>query len=148
MTATLAEKFLRFIGFEDEPEEREEHVPVAPAGSRAGSRKEVRSRKEKVVSLHGAPERLRIVVVEPMSFADAKRVADHLKERKPVLLNLENTDAVLAQRLIDFLSGATYAGEGETRKVGQGMFLFVPSHVDISGLERGDREEQPFPWVK
>ncbi len=144
MSATFAEKFLRFIGFEDEPNEREESDPVASTGTKT----EARSRRGKVVSLHGAPERLRIVVVEPTTFADAKRVADHLKERKPVLLNLENNDAVLAQRLIDFLSGATYAGEGETRKVGQGMFLFVPSHVDISGLDRGDQEEQPFPWVK
>lgn len=144
MAATLVERFLRFIGFEEEAEE--ENLPEASGPS--VSRGEDKGKKGKVVSLHGSAERMRIMVVEPGSFADAKRVADHLKDRKPVLLNLENADAALAQRLIDFLSGATYAVEGDTRKVGQGMFLFAPSHVDVSGLEREGSEEQPFPWVK
>lgn len=145
MAPTLVEKFLRFIGFEDEPEEESLPEATAPLTPPRGEEK---GKKGKVVSLHGSPERMRIVVVEPGSFADAKRVADHLKDRKPVLLNLENADAALAQRLIDFLSGATYAAEGDTRKVGQGMFLFVPNYVDVSGLENEAKEEDPFPWVK
>ena len=92
---------------------------------------------------------MRVVVVEPISFTDAKRVVDHLKERQPVVLNLEGTEEELCQRIIDFVSGATFATDGGIQKVGEGIFLFTPNNVDIA-TEEGENTlaEARFPWVK
>ncbi len=141
MAATLMDKFLRFIGFEEEP--MEEDVYVEPEIELVKGRK-----RGKVISLHNQT-RMRVVVVEPISFQDAKRVVDHLKERKPVVLNLEDTEEDLSQRIIDFVSGATFATDGGIQKVGEGIFLFTPNNVDIATEEGEDTlDDAKFPWVK
>ena len=55
------------------------------------------------------PKQVKVMIVEPFAFDDAQNVADHLKNRKPVVVNLENTDREVAKRIIDFISGTTYA---------------------------------------
>lgn len=95
-----------------------------------------------VVSIH-TQKQVRVMVVEPVSFEEAQGIAEHLKARKSVILNLERTDGSLAQRIVDFISGTTYALGGNMQKVGNGIFLFVPNNVDISGelsFKSGDRE--------
>jgi cell division inhibitor SepF len=95
-----------------------------------------------VVSIH-TQKQVRVIVVEPVSFEEAQSIAEHLKARKSVILNLEKTDSSLSQRIVDFISGTTYALGGNMQKVGNGIFLFVPNNVDISGelsFKSGDRE--------
>lgn len=95
-----------------------------------------------VVSIH-TQKQVRVIVIEPVSFEEAQGIAEHLKIRKSVILNLEKTDANLAQRIVDFISGTTYALGGNMQKVGNGIFLFVPNNVDISGelsFRAGDKE--------
>ncbi|NLP17827.1 MAG: cell division protein SepF [Firmicutes bacterium] len=141
MAATLMDRFLRFIGFEEIP--LEEDVSVRPEMELVKGRK-----KGKVISLHNQT-RMRVVVVEPISFKDAKRVVDHLKERQPVVLNLEDTEEELCQRIIDFVSGATFAADGGVQKVGEGIFLFTPNNVDIATEEgKHTLDDGRFPWVK
>ena len=79
-----------------------------------------------------------MVVIEPRSFEEAKGVTDNLKNRRPIIVNLEQAEAELAQRVVDFVSGATYALNGSMQKVGNGIFLFVPNNMDISS----DAKEQ------
>jgi len=89
-------------------------------------------RQASVVSIH-TQKQVKVIVVEPVSFEEAQGIAEHLKARKSVILNLERTDINLSQRLVDFISGTTYALGGNMQKVGNGIFLFVPNNVDISG---------------
>jgi cell division inhibitor SepF len=141
VAANLMDKFLRLIGFEEVAVEEE--ITLEPEIEPVEKRK-----RGKVISLPNQT-RMRVVVVEPTTFEDAKRVVDYLKGRQPVVLNLEETEGELAQRIIDFVSGATFATDGGIQKVGQGIFLFTPNNVDITA-EEGERtfDDSRFPWVK
>jgi len=88
-------------------------------------------RKPNLVSLQGAKS-IKVVVCEPTNFEDAQELADSLKNRRQVVVNLNNTDTEVARRLIDFLSGTAYALDGSTQKLGEDIFLFAPSNVEIS----------------
>jgi cell division inhibitor SepF len=68
----------------------------------------------------------------PRSLADAQRAAEDLKERRPVIVNLEKADDELARRVIDFISGVTYALNGFYERVGDKVFLFTPSNIIIA----------------
>lgn len=68
----------------------------------------------------------------PRSLADAQRAAEDLKERRPVIVNLEKADDDLARRVIDFISGVTYALNGFYERVGDKVFLFTPSNIIIA----------------
>lgn len=68
----------------------------------------------------------------PRSLADAQRAAEDLKERRPVIVNLERADDELARRVIDFISGVTYALNGYYERVGDKVFLFTPSNIIIA----------------
>lgn len=68
----------------------------------------------------------------PRSLADAQRAAEDLKERRPVIVNLERADDELARRVVDFISGVTYALNGFYERVGDKVFLFTPSNIIIA----------------
>jgi len=74
---------------------------------------------------------IKVMVVEPFTFDDAQHIADHLKNRKPVVVNLESTEPEVAKRMIDFISGTTYALGGTIQKVGNNIFLCAPVNVDV-----------------
>ncbi len=89
-------------------------------------------RKNKVVNIH-ATTQLKVVVMQPENFDDAKGIADHLKTKKPVIINLEDLDTDVARRVVDFLSGAVYGLDGNIQKVSAGIFLIAPYNVSIMG---------------
>jgi len=91
---------------------------------------------------------MRVVVMEPTSFEEAQNIADQLKSRRPVIVNLENAEKMLAKRIVDFISGTTYALNGNMQKVGNGIFLFVPTNVDISGEMRDELKDKGLFWQK
>ena len=86
----------------------------------------------KVVNIH-ATAQLQVVLVKPERFENASEIADHLKEKRTVVINLESTNKDIARRLIDFLSGVAYAGEGKIKKVAANTYIITPYHVDIMG---------------
>ena len=90
------------------------------------------SKKNKVVNIH-ATTQLKVVLVKPERFENASEIADHLKEKRTVVINLESTNKDIARRLIDFLSGVAYAGEGKIKKVAANTYIITPYHVDIMG---------------
>ncbi|MBE3584800.1 MULTISPECIES: cell division protein SepF [Desulfofundulus] len=140
MARKLVDKVLGFMGFEEEPveEEEKEHFreedPVPQV-----------KRKGQVFSLH-TQRQVRVIVAEPRVFEDVQAIADHLKNRRPVVVNLERAESDLARRIVDFISGATYALNGSMQKVGNGIFLFVPSNMDIAGNIKEYGERGIFPW--
>lgn len=105
------------------------------------------SKKAQILSLHTSKQ-LRVVVLEPTSFEESEAIASHLKGRRQVIVNFENTDREAAQRIIDFICGACYALEGHVQKVADDVFLFAPSNIDIANETKRQSEQHfPIPWL-
>ena len=127
--------------YEDEEEMEEERPPrrtpaVAPRRSSVN---------------YAAPQEkpLRMVIVEPETFDDSQSIADYIRDRKPVVINFESTPDDIAKRVVDFVSGATYALDGNIQKVGKEIFLCVPSNVTVDHGKRddyGDFNTPPLSW--
>ena len=89
-------------------------------------------RSNKVVNIHTTTQ-LQVVLVKPERFENASEIADHLREKRTVVLNLESTNKDIARRLLDFLSGVAYANEGKIKKVAVSTYIITPYNVDILG---------------
>ncbi|MBQ7625394.1 MAG: cell division protein SepF [Clostridia bacterium] len=89
-------------------------------------------RNNKVVNIN-ATTQLAVVLVKPEKFENAAEIADHLRERRTVVLNLEQTNKYVAKRLVDFLSVVTYAQYGKIKKVANSTYIITPYNVDIMG---------------
>ena len=89
-------------------------------------------RSNKVVNIRAATQ-LQVVLVKPERFEDASAIADHLREKRTVVLNLESTNGEIARRLLDFLAGVSYAQEGKIKKVAISTYIITPYNVDILG---------------
>ena len=92
--------------------------------------------------------KMKVIVIEPKTFDDAQQVANNLREKKPVVINFEKTEAEDAKRIIDFISGTTYALNGEIKKVGHNVFLCAPSNVNVSYTEEERKVSADMPWLK
>lgn len=138
---SMMEKFKNFIGVpEDEYEEEEEEMefttkfkPLRPVNDNMPQEKEeIPSRNNKVVNI-AATTQLQVILVKPERFEDASYIADHLNEKRTVVLNLESTNKDVSRRLIDFLSGVAYANEGQIKRVANLTYLITPYNVDFVG---------------
>ena len=94
---------------------------------------------EKRVSIAGT-NAFKLVVLEPKSFDECPKLVDSLKGRRPVIINLEKIETETAKKIFDFLSGATYALNGNVQKVANNIFIFAPESVDITA----NHEERGF----
>ena len=74
-----------------------------------------------------------VVLFRPGSFNDTSKAADDLRNRKAVIVNMENVDKAMARRVVDFLSGCVYALDGDVKKIAQSAYLFCPHNMDIVG---------------
>ncbi len=139
--SNLVSKMLNFVGFEteedyeedyyeNEVEEADDVYEESPAADRMASR-----RSSRMVRLHDASVQMRMVVIRPQNFEDAREITNHLKDRRPIVMNLEALDKNVARRVVDFLSGAVYALDGDIQKVSNGIFLVAPKTVGIIGDE-------------
>ena len=133
--------------YEDEEEDDFDEFDVAPRpaerrersdrpsrleSSYSSSQDEEERRSNKVVNIRAATQ-LQVVLVKPEKFEDASAIADHLREKRTVVLNLESTNKEIARRLLDFLSGVAYANEGKIKKVAISTYIITPYNVDILG---------------
>ncbi len=129
--------------YEDEDEDDFDDFDISPRPverrerTERSSRSEVPSTEEerrsnKVVNIRAATQ-LQVVLVKPDKFEDASAIADHLREKRTVVLNLESTNKEIARRLLDFLSGVAYANEGKIKKVAISTYIITPYNVDILG---------------
>ena len=126
--------------YEDEEDDTYEE-DFTPVNTRDNARERDRDRdrdrdyerrNNKVVNIHTTTQ-LQVVLVKPERFENASEIADHLREKRTVVLNLEQTDKNIARRLIDFLSGVAYANEGTIKKVALSTYIITPYNVDILG---------------
>ncbi len=122
--------------YEDEDEDYDDDdLEETPRGREAPAedrRLRAEDRRNKVVNIH-ATTQLKVVLVKPERFENASEIADHLKEKRTVVINLESTNKDIARRLVDFLSGVAYAGEGKIKKVAAHTYIITPYHVEIEG---------------
>jgi len=114
---------MSLIGFTENYEDEEDEDSAEELEGRARKR-------APVLSLHTSPE-AKIIVVSPVAFDEAEKIASYLKGRKSVIVNFEHTPKETAQRIIDFLSGAVYVLNGSTLKITAETFLFVPSNFSV-----------------
>ncbi len=124
--------------YEDEEEEETEGfddfepAPVRGKEPAPTYRESESRRQNKVVNIHTTTQ-LQVVLVKPERFENASEIADHLREKRTVVLNLEQTDKTIARRLVDFLSGVAYANEGTIKKVALSTYIITPYNVEILG---------------
>ena len=118
--------------YEDEDEEFEDFDDTSGKDVFEDRRVKPEERRNKVVNIH-ATTQLKVILVKPERFENASEIADQLKDKRTVVLNLESTNKDVARRLIDFLSGVAYAGEGKIKKVAANTYIITPYHVDIEG---------------
>ena len=121
--------------YEDDFEEPVKESSRSLFDDRKDDRREDRrseDRHNKVVNIH-ATTQLKVVLVKPERFENASEIADHLKEKRTVVLNLESTNKEVPRRLVDFLSGVAYANNGQIKRVANSTFIITPYNVDIMG---------------
>lgn len=102
-------------------------------------------RKGKIVNIN-ATTQFKVVVMQPEGFDESRDIADSLKERRPVVINLEAVDKETAHRIFDFLSGATYALGGSIQKVATNIYLIAPYNVTIMGDFKDELRNKGFLW--
>ena len=120
----------------DEEEELPEEAP-APSSRRSYSRMPApeaprSSATSRVVNIN-ATTQLQVVLVKPERFDQVSEIADHLRDKKAVVLNLETTNKDVSRRLVDFLSGCAYALDGKIKKVAISTYLITPYNVGVVG---------------
>lgn len=149
--AKLINKMLNFVGWEaEEDEEAIEDQDVVkeeitqPQFLYSSSKKQ----QSKVVNIH-SNNQFKVVIAQPEKYDDAQEICDHLKNKKPIVINLEDVEKENAQRIIDFLSGSVYALDGNIQKVSAGIFIAAPNNVDIMGDFKDElKNKGVFPWAK
>ncbi len=128
-----------FQGYDDDPE------PPAPPVRQSSFGRSVSSSGDKVVSINGQQgaagrQKPRVVLVKPSSFEEAREIADQLKNKYMVILNLEEANRDVARRLVDFLSGVAYANSGTLQRVANSTFVIAPCGYDVMGDLLGELE--------
>lgn len=142
--ANVASKLRNWFGFDVVEDEElddvalEEEQELEPIAAREEKRRE-RSRS-KIVEMPGSNARSKLIVYRPVSYEDTMSIIDNLKSRKPIILNLENIEIDVAQRILDFMSGACSAMGGDIRKISAKIFAVVPADYEIIGNSDGFKE--------
>ncbi len=113
----------------DEEEQYEEEFEEPEPRTRRGVRQQ-----SKVVNMPGtaSASRMQMLLFQPCSLEDAEGIIDNLKARKPVIMNLDELDVELGQRILDFVGGAVYSLNGDIKKVARSIFVVAPPNVDVS----------------
>ena len=102
---------------------------------------------DKAVAGHG-----KMILLEPRAYSESQQIADHLKKRNTVVVNMKRVTPDQAKRIVDFLSGTVYAIGGDLQKIGGGIFLCTPKNVNVEGTiteedEKGKKKvEQELEW--
>lgn len=160
-------KFKDLVGIEDYDEEEEyEEVHAAP---KPVERRPMEARSSfttprpqshndgKVIPMQNRTvsaitSAFKLVVIEPSGFDECPKLVDSLKSKKPIIINLERIESDTARKIFDFLSGATYALNGNVQKVANNIFVFAPENVDISagvdhkGFSFENEKKNSNPW--
>ena len=115
-----------------EAEEEEDDYGFAPIAAVTSGNSVSTGFSGQVLSMNSSNKQ-EVVLFRPGSFNDTSKAADDLRNRKAVIVNMENVDKAMARRVVDFLSGCVYALDGDVKKIAQSAYLFCPHNMDIVG---------------
>ena len=93
----------------------------------------------------------KMILLEPRAYSESQQIADHLKKRNTVVVNMKRVTPDQAKRIVDFLSGTVYAIGGDLQKIGGGIFLCTPKNVNVEGTiseedDKNKKNEQDLEW--
>ncbi len=134
----MFDKIKEFFGFENEEGQVSddfqdfETETEDPKPQERKTREKSEKKNDKIVNIN-ATTQLEVVLVKPEAYADGSIVADHLINRRTVVLNLESTNKEVSRRLLDFLSGVAYAIDGQIKRVANSTFIITPYNVGVVG---------------
>lgn len=120
------EKFLNLFGFEAEEIIEDEEAAAQETYYNPNPRE-----RGKLVKLNNAKP-VKMLIIEPESFEEVQAIVDHLKNRRVVIINLEETEKGVARRIADFVGGAIYALDGSMQRINGSIFLFTPAHIEVA----------------
>ncbi|MDD5827169.1 MAG: cell division protein SepF [Bacilli bacterium] len=83
----------------------------------------------------------KMILLEPRAYSESQQIADHLKKKNTVVVNMKRVTPDQAKRIVDFLSGTVYALGGDLQKIGAGIFLCTPKNVDVEGAITDDDDK-------
>ncbi|WNS77097.1 cell division protein SepF [Bacillus sp. DTU_2020_1000418_1_SI_GHA_SEK_038] len=131
---SIKSKFKTFFFLDDEYDDREEeYMEEEPEQPKQPQSQKQQVQKNNVVSLQSVQKSSKVVLIEPRVYAEAQDIADQLKNRRAVVVNLQRIDRDQAKRIVDFLSGTVYAIGGDIQKIGTDIFLCTPDNIEVSG---------------
>ena len=86
----------------------------------------------------------KMILLEPRAYSESQQIADHLKKKNTVVVNMKRVTPDQAKRIVDFLSGTVYALGGDLQKIGGGIFLCTPKNINVEGkiTEDNDNDEK------
>ncbi|WP_112180769.1 MULTISPECIES: cell division protein SepF [Paraliobacillus] len=138
---SMKNKFKTLFSVEDDYE----YVDEEEVNSEEPSTRSEKRTGQNVVSLKSVQASAKVVLSEPRSYDETQEIADHIVNRRSVVINLQQVDFQQAKRIVDFLSGTVYAVSGEIQKLGPHTFLCTPDNVDVSGsITQMIEEEEEF----
>lgn len=134
---SMKTKFKRFFELEDDQYEYEYETTQSEQKVMEEDyltrKQEKKSDKNNIVSLQSVQKSAKMMLIEPRTYDEVQDIADHLKNRKAVVINLQRISHDQAKRIVDFLSGTVYAIGGDIQKLGANIFLCTPDNVDVTG---------------
>ena len=109
-----------------------------------------RNINSKVIPMNTAVSSSKMVITQPSAYEDVKEIAEYLKSKKSVIINLENISKEEARRILDFMSGSTFMAEGTIQNVSDRIYLITPKNVEIQNdVEKAEyKEKLSFSWMK
>ena len=116
----------------EEEEVDNDDFGFAPVPAVAASNAPVTGFTGQILNMN-ASNKQEVVLFRPGTFNDTSKAADDLRNRKAVIVNMENVDKAMARRVVDFLSGCVYALDGTVKKIAQSAYLFCPHNMDVVG---------------
>ncbi len=84
----------------------------------------------------------KMILLEPRAYSESQQIADHLKKRNAVVVNLKRVTPEQAKRIVDFLSGTLYAIGGDLQKLGSGIFLCTPKNINVQGKMTDEEDKK------
>ncbi|NHM29716.1 cell division protein SepF [Neobacillus terrae] len=130
---SIKSKIKTFFFLDDEYDYTEEEYVEEVEPVKPQRQQPVAAKSQNVVSLQSVQKSSKVVLVEPRVYAEAQDIADHLKNRRAVVVNLQRIEHDQAKRIVDFLSGTVYAIGGDIQRIGSSIFLCTPDNVEVSG---------------
>ncbi|WHY88010.1 cell division protein SepF [Neobacillus novalis] len=138
---TIKSKLKTFFFLDDEYDDNNDDF--VETSEPVKQRQQAPVKNKNVISLQSVPKSSssstnpsngsKVILVEPRSYSESTDIADHLKSRRAVVINLQRIDNEQGRQIIDFISGVVYAIGGDIQKIGLSIFLCAPDNVEVSG---------------